>query len=204
MEYDLIEQKILETYRTLNICSFPIDCFEVLKKYGFRICSYQDMGRKNPELYQMALRYSEDAFRFKKRIFYNQDVPDRRIRFSLAHEFAHCVLNHRGENPKQELEANCFAGRFLAPAMAIHYTHCRNARDVSNVFDISLEAAGYAYRNYQSWIRTAARRMSAYDKAMYEHFYDTKKKKFICRRSSSFPWGEEFSLENHMVLGEDV
>ena len=77
-------------------------------------------------------------------------------------------------------------------------------QDVSNVFDISLEAAGYAYRNYQSWIRTAARRMSAYDKAMYEHFYDTKKKKFICRRSSSFPWGEEFSLENHMVLGEDV
>ncbi len=47
-------------------------------------------------------------------IFFNSEMPWCRIRFSLAHELGHIVLNHV-QRPEIEEEANRFASAFLMP-----------------------------------------------------------------------------------------
>ncbi len=55
-------------------------------------------------------------------IFYNQDEPDYRVRFSIMHEYGHYILGHKMNLKEsdslyhtQELEANCFAAQILMP-----------------------------------------------------------------------------------------
>lgn len=59
-------------------------------------------------------------------IFYNDAESERRIRFSIPHEFAHYVLGHKmnlkEDDPlyqKQEVEANCLAAQLVMPEQII-------------------------------------------------------------------------------------
>jgi len=68
-------------------------------------------------------------------IFYNQDEPDSRIRFSIMHEFGHYVLGHKmslGASDSlyhtQELEANCFAAQILMPEQVLRLANKRGKR----------------------------------------------------------------------------
>lgn len=47
-----------------------------------------------------------------------------------------------------EAEANFFASNILAPRMAIHYARCKNEADVARIFEVSCEAAQYAFDDY--------------------------------------------------------
>jgi Zn-dependent peptidase ImmA (M78 family) len=51
-------------------------------------------------------------------IFFNEDVPMDRLRFTLAHELGHLVM-HRIPSLKMEDEANRFAAEFLMPRAEI-------------------------------------------------------------------------------------
>lgn len=85
-------------------------------------------------------------------IFYNQEEPTYRVRFSIMHEFAHYYLGHEMNlnqqmlmYQKQEVEANCFAAQILMPEQIIRTATRRGyATDVGyimNAFDVSLDAA---------------------------------------------------------------
>lgn len=181
-----MDSKILEaTIKVFHECkvqSFPIDCIEILKHYGYRTYTYNELKKKNTELYEMCIGYSDDAFRegTSKIIAYNSEKPAGRIRFSLMHELGHHMLEHTGNTKSNEKEANLFASYILAPRMAIHYAGCKNANDVSHIFNISHEAAENAFDDYRRWHRhVVIYKMSKCDKAMYDHFYNAKKKCFI-------------------------
>ena len=182
MDYNKIVTETIEVFRKCDIHSFPIDCEDLLKHYGYRLFSYKELRDLNPELYNLSLGYSEDAFQTgtSKIIAYNPDRPHRRIRFSLMHELGHHVLEHSGSSDPNEKEANAFASHILAPRMAIHYSRCKNANDVAKLFDISFEAADNAFMDYRRWHRNVVMyKMSAVDKAMYTHFYNTNQKCFV-------------------------
>lgn len=79
--------------------------------------------------------------------------------------------------------------------MAIHYSKCRNAFDVSRLFGMSKEAAEYAYENYISWYKFIQRnnnRMTTLDRSMYYHFYDENYRKFVYCRKECRHCGKEF------------
>lgn len=162
--------------------SFPIDCFELLNHYEYRIYTYKELKKKNTELYEMCVGYSEDAFcdGFTKIIAYNDNRPVGRIRFSLMHELGHHILNHMGESKRNEYEANTFASYILAPRMAIHYSGCKNANDVSKIFYLSHEAASHAFDGYRRWHRDIMiHKMTRRDKIMYDHFYNQSQQCFV-------------------------
>lgn len=172
----------IEVFQECNVKSFPIDCFELLKHYGYRIYTYKELKNKNTELYDMCIGYSEDAFRdgFTKIIAYNEEKPYGRVRFSLMHELGHHVLNHTGNSRTNEKEANTFASFILAPRMAIHYAKCKNANDVAHLFKLSYEASVNAFDDYRRWHRHIVTfKMSASDKKMYNQFYNADKDCFI-------------------------
>lgn len=157
--------------------SFPINCFDLLQHYGYECLEYSELEKHKQE---MCFKVSEDAFKLKDKIFYNDNVLFCRRRFSLMHELGHIILNHQAPyTARNEQEANFFAGNILAPRIAIHYARCKNANDVSKLFRMTYEASSYAFDDYRRWCRKAVYRMSQYDKAMYQHFYDEHLKAFV-------------------------
>lgn len=192
-------------FRKCDIHSFPINCEDLLKHYGYRIFSYKELRDRNPELYNLSLGYSEDAFRAgaSKIVAYNPDRPHGRIRFSLMHELGHHILEHAGTSDQNEKEANAFASHILAPRMAIHYSRCKNPNDVARLFDMSFEAADNAFIDYRRWHRNVMiYKMSMVDKTMYTHFYNREKKSFIWSKQTCCFCGKILynSMENHCKI----
>ena len=85
-------------------------------------------------------------------IFYNHSEPDTRVRFSILHEYAHYILNHKmnlkEEDPLyhiQELEANCFAAQLLMPEQLLRECSKRGKTIsidfIMNSFSVSEKAA---------------------------------------------------------------
>ena len=185
---DRIFGYILKVYEDCEVIDFPIKCEKILTHYGYRLYTYKEIYRKNPELYHMCVNYSEDAFldRNTKTLAYNSDKPNGRIRFSLMHELGHCMLGHKSDSTQNEQEANCFASNILAPRIAMYYAKCNSASDVKKVFGLSLEASEYAFVDYCSWHENVIannRRISHWDKKIYDHFYSSIKGGFVWRRS---------------------
>ena len=102
-----------------------------------------------------------------KIIGYNPNEPRYRIRFTIAHEFAHHLLghtqgnkacfrdftegNHYYENPAIETAANKFAAELLMPEKAITVAIERQGvtkiAQLANVFDVSESAMYWRLRN---------------------------------------------------------
>ena len=85
-------------------------------------------------------------------IFYNQDEPDYRVRFSIMHEYGHYILGHKMNLNKadrlyqtQELEANCFAAQLLMPEQILRECTTRHKKltvdFIIESFNVSDEAA---------------------------------------------------------------
>lgn len=205
MDYNKIVTATIDVFRKCDIHSFPINCEDLLKHYGYRIFSYKELRDRNPELYNLSLGYSEDAFRAgaSKIVAYNHNRPRGRIRFSLMHELGHHVLDHTGASDQNEKEANAFASYILAPRMAIHYSRCKNANDVARLFDMSFEAADNAFIDYRRWHRNVViYKMSAVDKAMYAHFFNSDQKCFVWSKRSCCFCGKVLynSMESHCKI----
>ena len=205
MDYNKIVTATIEVFRKCGVHSFPIDCEDLLKHYGYRLFSYKELRDRNPELYSLSLGYSEDAFRAgaSKIVAYNPERPHGRIRFSLMHELGHHVLGHNGASDQNEKEANAFASHILAPRMAIHYSRCKNANDVARLFDMSFEAADNAFIDYRRWHRNVVIcKMSTVDKAMYAHFYNKDQKCFVWSKQNCCFCGRVLynSMESHCKI----
>lgn len=197
MDYFILKKYIIEVYKYCNVQSFPINCFDLLKKYGYMVLTYEELKNISSELYELCSSYSEDAMSHKdyKIAAYNSSQPYTRIRFSLMHELAHIVVEKAIGRNITEGEADFFASNILAPRMAIHYSKCRNASDVSRFFGMSKEAAEYAYENYISWYKFIQRNnnhMTTLDRAMYYQFYDNTYEKFVYCRKECRHCGKEY------------
>lgn len=105
---------------------------------------------------------SDEAFHIKKgnkfAIIYNDDVYHRRLRFTLAHEYGHYIMEHDGMSYKktpifqdsqrtylEEYEANSFASCLLFPLnVRYKYRNVLSVGDAADLFKISYQAAKVA------------------------------------------------------------
>jgi len=77
-------------------------------------------------------------------VLYNEAMDRRRIRWTIAHEFAHIALGHLdGQSEKKifEAEANYFAKNLLAPVAVIAGRGITDKTSIARCCDISMEAA---------------------------------------------------------------
>lgn len=176
MDYDKIKYAVYDVYETCSIDRLPFDCIDVISIMGFNCIKYSDL---NEETNTACLKLSEDAYTIANEIFYNEKKAKRRVRFSLMHELGHIVLD-----TQDEAEANNFASNILAPSMAVYYSGLMNIREISNLFDISLECAGYAYESCEKWLYSARHYgMTDVDKKLYNHFYDEEVNRFVFKKA---------------------
>ena len=105
--------------------TFPIDIFNLkFNNYNVIISSIQNYsiqtGTKIEDL--LAKGNGQDAYTVANirngihLILYNEEIDSLgRIRWSIAHEIGHLVLEHQEQGKSQELEADTFASQLLAP-----------------------------------------------------------------------------------------
>lgn len=178
MQYSMIDRIILEVYIKGHIKSFPFDCEYIVKELGYNLYKYSELSN---EKRNSCFLVSNESLKLFDNIYYNDNMLPSRIKFSIAHELGHIILGHgEYQNAVTESEANYFASHFLAPKMAIHYAGCKNQSDVAKVFNLSQEAAQYAFDDYRRWHRrTVIHKMTTFDKAMYAYFYNSQQSCFV-------------------------
>ncbi len=169
---DEIIQGTLTVFKHCKIDSFPLDCWDIINQYGFKVKKYSEL---KPKKLEACLELSEDAATLEDTIYYNESKNPKRIRFSLMHELGHIILGTQSET-----DCDKFSSHLLAPRIAIHYAKCKNAQDVVNVFGLSDQAAQLAFDNYRSWHRAVVvYGMTDLDKELYNYFYDESVDKFV-------------------------
>ena len=116
--YEAIKNEVAYFLEDWEIHEYPIDPFEIFEKMEVPVIPYGELSEKER---QRAISESEDAYtKFEHNsvpvVYYNEQKPYIRIRFSLIHELGHVVFWHKGcDKAKEEREANFFAGYIVAP-----------------------------------------------------------------------------------------
>lgn len=126
----------------------------------------QKMNISRHEL--MEFGKSKEAFHIRKGnmkvIAYNSLKQHRRIRFSLAHEYGHVVLNHMGKTlnsefdgqpiySREEYEADTFAAYLLYPLHKRLEFKSKTSYEIANTFDISFSAVARSMKTIDRHIQ---------------------------------------------------
>ena len=152
-EYEFIKGEVCHIFELYRIKCVPVCGFEIASKMGITLVAYSGLSEKK---LKKALEVSEDGFFIeiggREFIFYNDiDRCYERQNWTILHEIGHIVLDHTGHSEHEEDEANFFATYAIAPPVLIHKIGAKSVMDVYDAFDISMEAAGYAFEYYRTW-----------------------------------------------------
>lgn len=211
-EYVEILHAVLSIYRDCNVTTFPIDFRNILKHYGFRLYSYSTLREQNEEIFELCRSYTNDSFRWKDIIGYNEKVHSRRIAFSLMHELGHVMLKTKSENV-----CDAFASHILAPRILVHKFGCRNAEQIHNQFGLSYSASNVILSDYNAWfdhISHTTRKPLPMEQELESIFFQNqeetkptktprKKKKRLTKRQREMDERAAFFLEQRLIYGED-
>lgn len=155
-EYEFIKGEVIHIFELYNVKCIPVCGFEVASRMGITLIPYSSLSRKKR---RQAYKASEDGFLYVDKdgneyIYYNNiDRCYERQNWTILHEIGHIVLDHTGHSKHEEDEANFFAKYAIAPPLLIHKIGAKSPIEVYNRFDISLEAAEYAFDYYCNWKR---------------------------------------------------
>ena len=154
-EYEFIKGEVVHLFEHYKIKCIPVSGFEIAIKMGIKLVPYSTLSEKK---YKAALRESHDGFYAEKNgeeyIYYNDIGRSyERQNMTILHEIGHCVLDHIGHSQHEEDEADFFAKYAIAPPVLVEKINAEGPEDIYDAFDISFEAAVYAWEYYLSWNR---------------------------------------------------
>ncbi len=154
-EYEFIKGEVTHIFDLYKIKCKPVSGFEIATKMGILMIPYSSLSVKKK---MEALKVSNDGFYVeenkKEYIFYNNiDHKYERQNMTILHEIGHCVLDHAGlkHTAKEEAEANFFAKYAIAPPVLVDTIKPSCPEMICEHFNISYEAACYAYDYYVTW-----------------------------------------------------
>lgn len=157
--YEFIKGEVCELFIRLDVKCMPVSGFEIASKLGITLIPYSSLSVKKR---REAKKISEDGFYMEDNenefgteyIFYNDKyIPYERQNMTILHEIGHCVLDHRGHSDEEEAEARFFAKYAIAPPVLVDKIEPSCPEDIMDYFDLSSEAAWYAYDYYLNWKR---------------------------------------------------
>lgn len=80
-------------------------------------------------------------------------MPERRIRWTLIHEFGHYWLEHTEDSELADAEADFFAKNVLAPPLFVYHFNIKNYIELSEKFQLSNEASINSWNYYIKWLK---------------------------------------------------
>lgn len=165
-----------------NIRELPVMVGQLCRKIGIQVRYY------TPE-------DDNDGFSTiingKAWIFVSDQVSQERQRFTAAHELGHILLGHVGHyelvnrEPSQkdnpiEQAANVFASRLLAPACVLWSLNARTADEISELCQISRQAAAFRAERMAVLYERGKFLASPLEQTVYKQFSE-----YIKRRKSN-------------------
>ena len=152
MNYKNVRDLVWKILIKNGISELPIDIEKICKLEGINLFSYKTGKNFIDSLEMSEEDLKNDAFSISSAIFYNDEKPQTRRRFSIAHELGHIFLHtdrgirvyNREPSPNDspiEREANAFAARLLAPLCVLQFLNLNSAREIADACDISYSAA---------------------------------------------------------------
>jgi Zn-dependent peptidase ImmA (M78 family) len=134
-----------------KISRLPLSVVKTAEHYDIAVVKNGPRGWLEPRQSGAALKTEEGWI-----ICYDENESLERIRFTVCHELGHILLGHPlkegtvqhtrtidKDRPKVESEADMFAARVLAPACVIWALNLHTAQEISDLCQISLQAAQY-------------------------------------------------------------
>jgi len=166
--YEQIKETVTNLLVQYKISCVPISGFEIASKMKIDVRPY---SQKNNNIF---LKTSEDGFTtfIEERavIYYNPEQIYQRINNTIAHEIGHIVLGHKQPSELAEAEANFFAKYLLAPPALIHKLQLHSAGDIEKIFEISHQAAGFAWGYYNTWLANSGKFYKPYEIKLIDLF----------------------------------
>ena len=154
--YDVIETAVVGMYKELGIKNVPIKPIEIAERKGYILKNYSELS---PAARIELKTKDRDGVSFYNQelgafiICYDDVKSYYRKRFTIMHEIGHIVLGHKQESELARKMADYFAAYSLAPSPLIHEYRCEDYMDISNVFDVSPDSAGYSFQRYENWLQ---------------------------------------------------
>ena len=151
-----------------GITDYPFDVFKVARDLDIEVISYQSLSDKKKEI---CFQESEDGFsllavikgKSQWQVYYNSEMNDERIRFTIMHEISHISADHKDGNEVEESEANFIASFVLAPPCIMHRKKVEDYVDLANEFNVSFTMAHYHIDSYNNWLRYGSRDYTDYE-----------------------------------------
>lgn len=152
-------------YETLSAYkgAYPvIDIFSILKSFpNVMIKTYSEAAKRSGLSFGDFCEYrasSRHGFTIRREkqgrkqflVYYNDYKDETTVRFTLAHETGHIVLDHEKDGEVQDKEANCFARNILCPVPLIKGFEVKTVSEYMKCFDISEPFAKAALQNFPS------------------------------------------------------
>lgn len=170
--YAMIEKAVTMLFLELNIGTYPIDPFEIIKKKGYVLHAYSELSNQDRQeiraIYLDATSFYDPNLKTFV-IYYDETQTIERIRFTLMHEVGHITMGHREESDLAKKMANYFAAYSLAPSPIIMKYDCEDYIDLANTFVISTECADYSFQRYNNWYEFGGQ-MKNYEKILIALF----------------------------------
>lgn len=179
-QYEKIKHEVCYLLEECPGISYPLDIMKVAKMLNYVVIPYSKLDYFN---LIKAMTISDDAYStvekeadtgmYRYIIYFNDNIANpKRIAWSLAHEIGHIYLGHHDEEPQNdhEMEANFFAKYLMAPPPLISKAECRNHFDVAVCFNLSMQAALYAYKSYENWLRYGPKDYQDFELKMMENY----------------------------------
>jgi len=163
-DYNRAANMAYKSLISLQVNTLPVDPLAILKRCRNTIIhTYDDIMPRFDVTDRFCFRtfvmQNNDAMTIRKEInghtvyelFYDSHANPRRMRFTLAHELGHILLNHKMETSWEEQEADYFAAQLLAPrpvfnVLAVHGFDTSSPELIAITFNLSQAAAAIAAR----------------------------------------------------------
>ncbi len=164
-QYTEIRDAVWRLILDMGIKELPVKISRVLSALGITLYPYQDNSAMIAKLGLANLTKTCDGFTVVQNhryiIFYDKTKLPARIRFTLAHELGHIILENgfsktdagvlyttRNNEPNkkdkpQETAANMFAARLLAPSCVLHELNLFTVEEIMRYCSISKTAAEF-------------------------------------------------------------
>ena len=170
--YEEIKRSIVDIFVKYDVSCVPVNGFELATKMGVKIIPYSAIPEGKRWL---LLKKSEDGFSVEKNIgewyiYYNDKKEYGRINNTIMHEIGHIVLDHSEDSELAEKEVKFFAKYALVPPVLVHKLKLDNPMVIADIFDVSFEAACYAYSYYKKWLQYGSSEYTKYELTLLNLF----------------------------------
>lgn len=163
--YTEIRDAVWQLILDMGITKLPVSISSVLRRLCIKLYTYQENEETIKRLKLESLMKTSDGFTVvlnnRYIIFYDDTQLPARIRFTLAHELGHIILEsgfsktaagilyttrnndpNKNDNP-EETAANMFAARLLAPSCVLHELKLFTVEEIKQYCSISKAAAEF-------------------------------------------------------------